>query len=216
MQVKFHQPFYEGELVLVRAEANAAVLPIKVAVTAEREDGTVCATGMATVNDGSKWLGEPSLEDYPESRLPAYDDRPIASSETCAVGLTLGTLKGEVDLTEANEEFLRRIDERLDVYRGPNAVAHPVMLLSMANHVLMHNFKLGPWIHTASDLINWSAARNGETISVRGRIADCYEKKGHEFVVLNLLLVADERRIVQQVRHTAIYRPRRTSSEVGG
>jgi hypothetical protein len=68
----------------------------------------------------------------------------------------------------------------------------------------------------ASDLINWSAARNGETISVRGRIADCYEKKGHEFVVLNLLLVADERRIVQQVRHTAIYRPRRTSSEVGG
>jgi hypothetical protein len=43
---------------------------------------------------------------------------------------------------------------------------------------------------------------------VRGRIADCFERKGHEFVVLNLLVVAEEIRIVQQVRHNAIYRPR--------
>ena len=72
----------------------------------------------------------------------------------------------------------------------------------------MSNFKLGPWIHAASDLINWGAARNGEEISVRGRITQCFERKGHEFVVLDLVLIAGEARLVQQVRHTAIYRPR--------
>ena len=72
----------------------------------------------------------------------------------------------------------------------------------------MDNFRLGPWIHVASDLINWSAAHDGEEISVRGRIKDRFERKGHEFVVLDLLLVAGENRVVQQVRHTAIYRPR--------
>jgi hypothetical protein len=72
----------------------------------------------------------------------------------------------------------------------------------------VRNYKLGPWIHAASDLINWSAVRDGEEVSVRGRIANCFERKGHEFVVLDLLLVAEGTRIVQQARHTAIYRPR--------
>jgi hypothetical protein len=73
---------------------------------------------------------------------------------------------------------------------------------------LMSNVKLGPWIHTSSDVINRSAVRNGEEVSVRGRVRDCFERKGHEFVVLDVLVVANGDRVVQQVRHTAIYRPR--------
>src|SRR5688572_13447729 len=52
IQVKFHQPFYEGEQVVIRAEVDDDSEPTKVVVTAERDDGTVCATAMATVNDG--------------------------------------------------------------------------------------------------------------------------------------------------------------------
>ena len=208
MQVKFHQPFYEGEEVSVFAEVDGDSEPVKVSVIAQRQDGTVCATGLATVDDSSRWLGEPRLEDYPVADLPAPEARPPASRETCFPGRVLGTLRERVDSKGAGSAFLQRIDERLDLYRGDSGVAHPAMLLGMANHVLMHNFELGPWIHTASDLINLSLARDGEEISVRGRIADCYERKGHEFVVLNLLLVANGERIVQQVRHTAIYKPR--------
>ena len=208
MQVRFHQPFYEGEEVEVLAEVDSGSEPLKITVIAQREDGTACATGLATVNDSSRWLGEPRLEDYPLADLPVYEARPPASRETCIPGKALGTLKERVDLRDAESGFLQRIDENLDLYYGGDAVAHPAILLAMANHSLMHNFELGPWIHASSDLINLSAARNGEEISVRGRVADCYERKGHEFVVLNLLLVANGERVVQQVRHTAIYRPR--------
>jgi hypothetical protein len=107
-----------------------------------------------------------------------------------------------------NKTLLDNLDERLPVYYGSEAVAHPFTLLGLANQILVRNYKLGPWIHAASDLINWSVASNGEEVSVRGRIADCFERKGHEFVVLDLLLVANNNRVVQQVRHTAIYRPR--------
>lgn len=206
MQVKFHLPFYEGDQVIVRAEVDSSSEPIKVAVTAEREDGAVCATGLATVNDRAAWLGEPRVEDYPQADLPPDELRPQACPEYLVKGSPLGTLKEKLDLKDRT--LLEGIDERLPVYYGADKVAHPMVLLGLANHILMRNFKLGPWIHTASDLINWSAARDGEEISVRGRIADCYERKGHEFVVLNLLLLADENRVVQQVRHTAIYRPR--------
>src|SRR5215208_453876 len=57
MQVKFHQPFYEGELVCVRSDVDPGSDPVKVALRAERDDGTVCATALATIDDRSEWLG---------------------------------------------------------------------------------------------------------------------------------------------------------------
>jgi len=204
MQVRFHKPFYEGEEVIVRAEVDRDSNPVKVAVRAEREDGAACATGLATLDDQTEWLGEARLENYPARPLPPPEARPLASQESIVKGAPLGTLTERLDLT--GPAMLGLIDERLPVYFGERAVAHPALLLGLANQILMSNFELGPWIHTASDLINLSAARNGEEISVRGRIGDVFERKGHEFVTLDLLLVADEARVVQQVRHTAIYR----------
>ena len=66
MQVKFHQPFYEGEMVVVYAEVDEDSEPTKVIIKAEREDGNVCATALATVNDEARWLGEAKIEDFPE------------------------------------------------------------------------------------------------------------------------------------------------------
>lgn len=206
MQVKFHQPFYEGDEVAVYAEVDRESEPVKVAVRAERDDGMVCATALATVDDRTEWLGEARIERYPQAELPDYETRPAATRDAIVIGAPLGTLKERIELADRTQ--LEALGERLDVYYGAGAVAHPFTLLGLANKVLMHNFRLGPWIHAASDLINRSAARDGEEISVRGRVADCFERKGHEFIVLDLLLVADETRVVQQVRHTAIYRPK--------
>src|SRR6185295_7814795 len=49
MQVKFHQPFYEGEEVTVLCEVDTDSEPLKITVIAQRADGTACATGLATV-----------------------------------------------------------------------------------------------------------------------------------------------------------------------
>lgn len=206
MQVKFHQPFYEGDEVAVYAEVDSDSEPVKIAVRAERDDGTVCATALATTDDQAGWLGEARIENYPQAPLPEYETRPAATRDSIVTGAPLGTLKERIAL--ADRAQLEMLDERLDIYYGAEAVAHPFTLLGLANRVLMHNFQLGPWIHAASDLINWSVARDGEEVSVRGLIKDCFERKGHEFVVMDLLLVADESRVVQQVRHMAIYRPR--------
>ena len=210
MQVKFHQPFYDGEEVIVRAEVDASADPIKLAITAEREDGKACATGLATVNDRSAWLGEPRPEDYPEAPLPPIETRPVPSPELLVRGTVMGTLTETVTLPDTTA--LENLDEHLPIYRNAEAVAHPFTLLGLANQILVRNYKLGPWIHAASDLINWSGVRAGEELSVRGRIADCFERKGHEFVVLDLLSIAAGSRIVQQVRHTAIYQPRHTQA----
>src|SRR5262245_49086088 len=44
MQIRFVQPFYDGEAVIVRTEADENRERIKITVSAQREDGTVCAS----------------------------------------------------------------------------------------------------------------------------------------------------------------------------
>jgi acyl dehydratase len=208
MQVKFHQPFYEGETVTVQAEVDDSSKPTKVIVRAEREDGSVCATGLATVNDEARWLGEAKVEDFPEQALPEFSARPEAIRGNFIAGAVLGTLAVMVDLAAIEANYLPSIQEQLPIYYGANGVAHPGYLLGLANEIFVKNFKLNPWIHVGSDLINYGSVRDGERLTVRGRLREVFERKGHEMVSMDLLLVADGERITQQVRHTAIYKIR--------
>ena len=72
----------------------------------------------------------------------------------------------------------------------------------------MRNFKLGPWIHAASEIDQLERrARRAMRFPRVGRIHDRFDRKGHEFVVVDVMLIANGSRLVQTVRHTAIYRP---------
>jgi hypothetical protein len=55
---------------------------------------------------------------------------------------------------------------------------------------------------------NLSIAHVGESLSVRARVADNYEKKGHRFVDLDALVIGNGERPIAHVLHTAIYRLR--------
>ncbi|HYL39011.1 MAG TPA: hypothetical protein VEV17_24050 [Bryobacteraceae bacterium] len=180
MMVRFLEPFYDGDEVLVKAEPqdDGSIL-----IAAERPDGTVCARGVAGLRTESQSAPAP----YPEAPLPPPEQRPVPSNSNLTPGSTLGTLTATLD------------------------TADPARLLKFSNELLMANFLLGPWIHTASEVTNWSVANPGDTISARGRIQECFDRKGHEFVVLDTMLLAGGL-LVQTVRHTAIYRLRTPAS----
>ncbi len=61
----------------------------------------------------------------------------------------------------------------------------------------------------SSDCRHFSLVQNGDRWSTRGYVADCFERKGHKFVELDLLVVANDERPVMAIRHTAIYEPAR-------
>jgi hypothetical protein len=82
--------------------------------------------------------------------------------------------------------------------------AQPETLLNLANYALVENFVLKPWLHASSDIAYHAAPRAGEEIAVRGRIHDRFDKKGREFVVLDVALFQGAQPI-QSIRHTAIY-----------
>jgi hypothetical protein len=175
MQVRFLEPFYDGDQVIVRTDLDDEG-PVR--ITAEREDGTVCGQATAMLQAKSA----PAVDLNSENPLPR--ERPVPSPENLIPGALLGT-----------------VVEKLDT-------AEPRQLLQFSNELLVRNFRLGPWIHAASEINNWSAAKSGDRISARGRIHERFNRKGHEFVVIDAVLLAGGDRLVQTVRHTAIYRPR--------
>jgi hypothetical protein len=181
MRLRLIEPFYDGDEVAVRAEA---LDDGSIQVSAQREDGTVCASGAASMRGAS-----PPPELLAEHPLPRMDERPAPSRENVIPGALLGTVREQLDLSSG-----RALTERV---------------LQFSNEVLARNFRLGPWIHTSSEITNWSVAREGEEISARGRVYDRFDRKGHEFIVADVVLVGPDGRLIQTVRHTAIYKPRR-------
>jgi len=183
MDVRFQNPVYDGD------EVTVSVHPV--------ENGRISIeTGVAAA---TAWVHNEPIP-APRPTHPFKERRP-ATADALAPGTILGALEKTLDLAQS------RMSAPLDPAIGPNRLAHPAILLALANEVFISSYELGPWIHAASEVRNFSSATDGETLAVHAKIEDRFGRKGHEFVVLDMLIVAGSR-IVKSVRHTAIWRPR--------
>jgi acyl dehydratase len=138
--------------------------------------------------------------------LPEPDQRRPATRDALQGAEALGTL-GATFRTDVGAAYVEAVGDDVAVYRGPEAVAHPGWLLSLANYVLASNVALGPWIHTASEVRHLGVVTHGDRLSVRARVLDLSEARGHELVHLDVVMMVGNR-AVQRVRHSAIYRLR--------
>jgi acyl dehydratase len=201
--VRFAKPIFDGEEVVVTGSVTERdARGISVGLAARTERGDERAVMSATIPAG---LPTPvNVAPYREAPLPA--ERPAATREYFLASPDLGTPVTPYDEARARE-YLAKVDDPLALYRGPQARVHPAFYLDQSNRALSGNVRLGPWIHAASAVRHLGSTRVGDTLRTLGRIRSLYEKKGREFVELDLVIVAGERRRpVAHVLHTAIYR----------
>jgi acyl dehydratase len=194
MTARFVRPCYDGDEIVIDSDGDDPVLELTVS-----RGGEVIATGTASLSSDAS--PAPSLDAYPAAPLP--DERPAASHDTLAAIDALGSWAATFRADHA-PAFLDEIGEGLDLYRG-DGLAHPGYLLLSANSILTANVRLGPWMHVGSEVTSFGVVTDGDRVSTRGRVADLFERKGHRFAELDLLLVANDTRPVQHVRHTVIY-----------
>jgi acyl dehydratase len=205
MRAAFRRPVYDGAAVEARATIVAAADGEALDLVLADPSGEVCATGAATLP--SRPLPPPDLAVVPCGTETS--ERPAASPETLAPGTALVPLTIGFHAAEAGR-YLDDVREDLPLFRR-EGVAHPAWLLRTANFVLATNVRLGPWIHVASDARHFGVALDGDRITTRAVVVEEYERHGHRFVVLDVLVAANDARPLMRVRHTAIYRPRQTA-----
>lgn len=191
-EVRFTQPFYAGEEVIARSERGEDG---RIVVRGEGEDGTPRAQAVFRREHTVPFR---ELPDRPPAEV-----RPAPDEATLAPGAVLGTLvKRPADV---NPDQLGAVDDPLACYAE---LAHPAILLGLANEIFVRSYTLGPWIHVSSEVANFAAARQDEMLVIRAQVAERFEKKGHQMVTLDVAFSGESGRRVQMVRHTAIYRLR--------
>lgn len=205
---KFLKPVYHGETVTVEASVKTSE-PLLVEMRVLSEEGILCAVGEAGLTDKAESTIDPV--DYPRGALPEKEHRIEPDIALLPSGKVLGSLEISPALPdfrgETGELFVDEMVDSQAIYRGADALLHPAFLPSQANRILAGNVALGPWIHTESRVCHIATARDGESISTRGKVLEAYEKRGHEFAVLDVALFGESDRPLARVIHTSIIRP---------
>ncbi len=201
-EVRFLKPVYDGERVCVQSawddNSNGVVK-----VSLMNPDGVLCGAGTASLVDAP---ATPTAAAYSMKSVPDYESRPDASLDALPAGSDLGAFEVELD-ADTMAEFVQSMCETSPALFTKATACHPAYYPSLANEILVRNVALGPWIHAGSAVQHFATPELGTTLLVQGRVEEAYERKGHEMVVLDVCISANNAPVAT-VQHTAIIRPR--------
>lgn len=196
-EARFAKPVYEGDIAEITALDDADGMSLRV-----DSGGVLCATGRAGLPDVAPPL--PALADF--QSVPARAHRVAADEQSLKIGDWLGMNPLTVTPDyQAQDIADTRETDPLYLREG---IVHSGTVLRCCNWALSHNVILPAWMHMGSTVQNLGLARVGDTLNVRARVTKNYEHKGHKWVEIDALVIANESRPVARVIHIAIYRPR--------
>ena len=200
-EAKFGKPVYEGDIAEITAVEDAAGMEIVV-----NSSGVLCATGRAGMPAAAPAI--PSLSDFP--LVAPRQNRVGADEQSLAIGdwLSMNPLTVTPEYQAQDIGDTRETDP-LYLKEG---IVHSGTILRCCNWALTHNVILPAWMHMGSQVQNLGLARVGDTLNVRAKVTKNYEHKGHKWVEIDALVVADEARPIARVTHIAIYRPRQLAA----
>jgi hypothetical protein len=196
IEARFIKPVYDGETAEVAGVETDGALTIEV-----QSRGQLCATGSASLPASAP---DVVTTDYRD--VAAVAERMPVNAGSYEVGKWLGTLPRDW-AGDAARQYLADIRETDPIYVREN-LGHPGLFQCVMNKALVDNAILGPWIHVGSRMQLLSAASRDDVLTARAKVIGNYEKKGHRFVELDALVVANGKTPLAHCWHIAIYQPR--------
>ena len=84
---------------------------------------------------------------------------------------------------------------------------HPGLVLQQANNVVSGQFRMTPWLHASSRLHWVRPVRVGETLQVGAVLRERWEKNGHRYGLLDVVLHAQSK-VALSIEHKVILQPK--------
>jgi hypothetical protein len=196
-EARFGKPVYEGDIAEITAVDDATGMTLQV-----ESGGQLCATGHAGLPDKTPDL--PALLEF--QAVPARAHRAAADEQSLKVGDWLGM--NPLTITQDYQTQDISDTRETDPLYLREGIVHSGTVLRCCNWALSHNVILPAWMHMGSTIQNLGVALVGDTLGVRARVTKNYEHKGHKWVEIDALVIANEATPIARVTHIAIYRPR--------
>ena len=197
IEARFVKPVYDGEITDISGYGK------------RRRDLDRGRKPRRTVRDRNRLAscGRACLSRSPIIRKPRrYQNASRSASTSYETGQWLGSMP-RCWANDAADEYLGDVRERDAIY-AREGLGHPGLLQRVMNKVLVDNAILGPWIHVGSRMQLLTPTRRGDELTARAKVTGNYEKKGHRFVELDALVVANGTTPLAHCQHIAIYQPR--------
>jgi hypothetical protein len=203
-EVIVHKPLYHGADFEVRIDACDASGYRATLVDAE---GTRCAD--AGFELGKMPAQVPAIRRAP--RAPRRDERPSATREVLERLKVegMGGLRARFDADNEMARYHASLDAQPVLLQPrPSGYASFAFLLGITDWAIARNVRLGPWLHLQTWSYQLAEVPFGSELRVEPSIVELFERKGHEFVDIDVAAFDAHERPVLSARMRCIYKLR--------
>ena len=201
IDVRFRRPVYPGD------EMTTRVVPLDsgdgVEFAMAKESGEVCLAGTAGLGDAA-FLGDLAVA---QRRDPAAAADPPAmlTPEILPVGEDVPPMTAPISTAEAAEYADQLARDQHPRWRGDNALVHPGWIAGRCTRLLRHTYNYEAAIHAGSLIQQFAPIRAGQTLVVCGHMTDGYQRKDHEYCLLDVTISSESGEDLARIRHRTIY-----------
>jgi len=197
--VSFRRPVHPGDQMTARVERTAT----GASLVMENQDGEACISGELGLGTAA-WLKDIAVPSRPIAE-PRPAELPQLTPEVAPVGRELRPMAVPMALDDARAYALEKQADDSARWTGPGARIHPGWIAARMTPLLHHSYDYGPAIHTRTQVQHLAPALAGQTVTMAGIFRETYERKGHQYGVIDGVMLAEDRRELARLRHTTIY-----------
>ena len=210
VEFQLRKPVYPEERITTRVsplpplggDAEGSGGPFDVEFTMTKHTGDVAVRGTAGLGIAD-FYAEISTATK-RTPIPEPAERPFITRAVAPLGEDLPAMIDDLTVEDAEryaDEFARDPDSR---WRGSGGRVHPAWIALRANRLLGHTWRYTA-IHASSQIQHLAPAHPGQKLLSSGRIDSGYERKGHEYAVLDINVASEDGTDVARLRQPTIY-----------
>ena len=213
VEFQLRKPVYPSEVITTRVTpisdsvipAQAGISPQDAAAvefTMTKHTGDIAVRGTAGLGVADFNTEISTATDRAPQPEPA--DRPFITRAVAPLGEDLPAMAIDLSAADAAWYAEQKARDAHPLWHGANARVHPGWIAQRANALLAHTWRYTA-IHASSQIQHLAPVHPDQTLLVSGRLDSGYERKGHEYAIIDLTVTAQDGQDLVRMRQPTIY-----------
>ncbi|MCY3557245.1 MAG: hypothetical protein OXH13_01200 [Chloroflexi bacterium] len=213
VEFQLRKPVYPSEVITTRVISSPPAErgersrrdrggPPAIEFTMTKDNGEVAVRGTAGLGTADFSSEITSAAD--RTPVPQPEERPFITRALAPLGEDLPAMATDLSHVDAETYADEKASDSDPRWRGAGGRVHPGWIAQRANALLAHTWRYTA-IHASSQIQHLAPVHPDQRLLVSGRLASGYERKGHEYAVIDLTITSEDGRDLVRMRQPTIY-----------